>query len=107
MNNEPTKIKKEGRASLLYAYDENGNYVRASMNTPPGRYRCPKCGCAMHITKDEKHQKADFRRNPGTEHLSNSCRTIEKEGKERTFSGKSPEELIGGFCRPSIPRRNC
>lgn len=107
-NNQKNFFKEEGKASLLYCYDEKGNYVRASMDADSGvKYRCPKCGCAMHLVKDRKRNKAKFSRNPNTEHLSYSCRTIEREGKERTFAGKTPEGLIGGFCRPRIPRGNC
>ena len=102
MNSAPTNLnlKEEGKAGLFYAIDQSGNYV-ASDQAPAGcKYKCPVCGCAMHLTTT-RYGKKIFARDSGREHTNPICKTIEDKKRCYSFKDLEPEDFITSLFRVS------
>ena len=107
MIDEHSNFKEAGKAGLAYAYDEHNIYTSAENAEKGKQYRCPICGCLVHLTRT-KRGKLFFARVPGQIHTDVACITKERKGQEYSFAGLDPEKFIASLChvspRNALPR---
>lgn len=98
-----SKIKEEGRAGLIYAYDSDGKLTHANDSINGHKYTCPICGCGMHPTTT-KGGKRIFARNSGEVHTNPICISIESNQVKHSFEKLTPESLMTSLCY-TTPRK--
>jgi hypothetical protein len=96
-------LKNKNRAGLLYAIDANGKIIHAENAKAGVRYKCPVCGCDMHVSTTQTGKRI-FVRYPGTEHTNSTCITYESKLIRHTFDDIDPEKFILSLCRASTKK---
>lgn len=96
------KIKKDGKAGLLYAYNTQGVLVSADDAVPGVKHTCPVCGCDVHRTSTRTGTRI-FARYPGHIHTNSKCQTLERNAIKRSFKNLDPEQFIMSLCH-TTPR---
>ena len=92
-------IRDEGKSGLNYAYNSNGDLVKATDAISSVIYTCPcdGCGAKLHVMLTKRG--AVFARYKLEVHLNPICRSIESGAQEKTFENLTPEGFIGKLCR--------
>ena len=99
-------IEKTINPGLPFALDAQNNIVTSENAISGEAYRCPWCGCPMHLIITKNRNRV-FGRNPNTHHSDETCQVIEiaKVKVRKTFDGIDPHELILRICRAPSSRK--